>query len=69
MRARSAPNGGNVNVTNEVKKESRSMTPEELDAAYAEAEAFDALRYEEPPEEWEDEVETLRQAGLSRGQP
>ena len=45
------------------------MTPEELDAAYAEAEAFDALRYEEPPEEWEDEVETLRQAGLSRGQP
>lgn len=42
---------------------------EALDAAYAEADAFDALRQEEPPEEWEDEMETLRKAGLSRGQP
>jgi hypothetical protein len=42
---------------------------EALDAAYAGADAFDALRQEEPPEEWEDEMETLRRAGLSRGQP
>lgn len=42
---------------------------EALHASYLAAEFFDALHYEEPPEEWEDEDEILRSAGLNMGQP
>lgn len=45
------------------------MMAMELDRQYAEADEYDKAHYEEPPEEWEDEIETLRKAALSRGQP
>lgn len=54
------------------------MTPDELDRLMEEQKAFDVLlasAYEhdktiEPvPDEWEDEMETLCRAALSRGQP
>jgi hypothetical protein len=55
-----------------------NMTPAELDRLMEEQNAFDALltsAYEHDknaqpfPDEWEDEMETLRRAALSRGQP
>jgi len=55
-----------------------NMTPDELDRLMEEQKAFDVLlasAYEhdktiEPvPDEWEDEMETLCRAALSRGQP
>jgi hypothetical protein len=39
-----------------------------LDAAYASAAAHDAAQ-PAPPDEWEDEMETLRRAALNRGRP
>jgi len=42
---------------------------DELDAAYAAAAAHDALNTQPVPQEWEDEMETLTRAALSRGQP
>lgn len=42
-----------------------------LDDAYASAAEHDAkMQAQNPiPDEWEDEMETLRKAGLNRGQP
>lgn len=40
-----------------------------LNAAYAAAAAHDALNTEPMPDEWEDEMDTLRRAALTRGQP
>ena len=41
-----------------------------LDAAYAAADAYAAaVAHDAPDDEWEDEMETLRRAALSRGQP
>lgn len=40
-----------------------------LDALYAAAAAHDELNTQPMPDEHEDEMETLRRAALSRGQP
>jgi len=40
-----------------------------MEVAYAEAAAFDAAREQTPPEEWCDQAEEERRAGLNRGQP
>ena len=44
---------------------------DELDAAYAAAAAFDAAQAlaNPAPDEWEDEMELLQKAALSRGRP
>lgn len=42
---------------------------EALEAQYAEAAAFDARHEEEKPEEYWDEMDELRKAGLNMGRP